>query len=193
MNLVQLRARVDAGEVPVSVDPAPHQSFSVTTEHFDVRVLGTVFEVGLEEPLGSPSSMLRNGMARTTSPARISRRKSSWSNVGYIRITRSRDSSSNKSGRLLDRAFVFALGGCRRNFHFPDCERRQKYLALLHRTFFLWRHCNNFYGVANAFCGYARFKALVLYFTHSVGDNSGAGCFYDGEELEETLSIKIKL
>jgi FecR protein/Putative zinc-finger len=43
--------RLDAGSVTVSVDPLPHRSVSVATDHFDVRVLGTVFEVDLARVL----------------------------------------------------------------------------------------------------------------------------------------------
>lgn len=44
-NAAERTLRLEAGSVSVSVDPAPHRSFRVNTELFDVRVLGTVFEV----------------------------------------------------------------------------------------------------------------------------------------------------
>jgi TolA-binding protein len=47
-SAAQRALTLDTGSISVSVDPTPHRSFSVTTERFDVRVLGTVFEVGMK-------------------------------------------------------------------------------------------------------------------------------------------------
>jgi ferric-dicitrate binding protein FerR (iron transport regulator) len=47
-NAAQRMLRLETGSVMVNVDPTPHRSFSVSTDRFDVRVLGTMFEVGLD-------------------------------------------------------------------------------------------------------------------------------------------------